>query len=296
MLQTRLWMGTILVLLTAGMLVVDQRLTPWFPFLFVFVLGLSLAACRELVGLLGNERRPQVGLLYVGVALLACCNWVVHEPQRHGWTGEPWSLVLAAFVALTLAVFLWEMATFQPDAGGTWREGGSVERMALTVWALGYLGLLPCFLVQTRWLYPANQAEKGSVALALLIFVPKGCDIGAYCTGRLLGRHKMTPLLSPNKTWEGAAGGLTFAVLTAAGIDRLGPVPLLRERWELELGFGVTLGAMGMLGDLAESLLKRDCRRKDASAAVPGFGGVLDIVDAVIFTAPVGYLWLVSLA
>jgi phosphatidate cytidylyltransferase len=122
--------------------------------------------------------------------------------------------------------------------------------------------------------------------------VPKCGDIGAYFTGRLLGRHRMTPVLSPKKTWEGAAGGLAAAVLAAIGIDRLGPEAGLRGDWVREVLFGLSLGVAGMFGDLAESLIKRDCRQKDASHVVPGFGGVLDVVDAVLFAAPVAYWWL----
>ena len=292
MLHTRLWMGTILVILTAGMLVLDQRLAPWYPFLFVFVLALSLAACQELVGLLG-ERRPQVALVFIGVLLLGTGNWWAHVPSQQGWNLDAWHVLLGTYVGLILLVFLWEMATYQPPGDGA--SAGSIERMARTLLAISYLGLLPCFLAQLRWLYPATLAVHGSVALALVIFVPKFCDIGAYTTGRLIGRHKMTPVLSPKKTWEGAVGGLVFAALTAIGIDRLGPAPLLKGCLGLEIGFGVSLGIAGMLGDLAESLIKRDCRQKDASAAVPGFGGVLDVVDAVIFAAPVGYLWLAAL-
>jgi phosphatidate cytidylyltransferase len=129
------------------------------------------------------------------------------------------------------------------------------------------------------------------MALALAAFVPKCCDIGAYSMGRLFGRHKMTPILSPKKTWEGAAGGLAAAVLVTMAMDRFGPA-LLHRNPALEIAFGLTVGLAGMLGDLAESLLKRDCARKDASSAVPGFGGVLDVVDAVIFAAPVAYTWL----
>ena len=297
MLQTRLWMGTVLVLLTAGMLVLDQWLAPWFPFLFVFVLGLSLAACQELVALLGNARRPQVPLLFAGVAVLgngklvgpgAAAIWLGSEPVEPDFGNirgaDPGGILLGN-----------GRLPATPDQGPN-PEGGSIERMARTLWVLAYLGLLPCFLAQARWLYPANQPAQGSVALALIIFVPKCCDIGAYGTGRLLGRHQMTPVLSPKKTWEGAAGGLTLGTLAAIGIDRLGPVPLLGKCLGQEIGFGVTLGGVGMFGDLAESLVKRDCRRKDASTVVPGFGGVLDVVDSVIFAAPVGYLWLRSLA
>lgn len=296
MLRTRLWMGAILVLVTVAMLLVDQRLAPWYPFLFLFVLGLSLAATYELVTLLGAARRLQTPLLYAAVALIASASWWAQVPLAHGLVGSPWQLILGSFAVLILAVFLQEMGTFQPPVEVSPPADGAVERMSRTVWAAGYLGLLPCFLSQVRWLYPANQGESGSVALALVIFVPKCCDIGAYVTGRLLGRHPMTPVLSPKKTWEGAAGGLILAAFAAFAIDRCGPAPVLRECLGLEIAFGVTLGVAGMLGDLAESLVKRDCRRKDASAAVPGFGGVLDVVDAVLFAAPVGYLWLVSLA
>jgi phosphatidate cytidylyltransferase len=178
----------------------------------------------------------------------------------------------------------------------TFREPGrSIERMARTSLAVAYLGLLPSFFAQIRWQYPTGS-PLGTTALALAIFVPKGCDIGAYFTGRLIGKHKMTPILSPKKTWEGAIGGLAFAALAAVGIDRLGPAAVLRANIAIEIAFGLTVGIAGMLGDLAESLIKRDCQQKDASQTVPGFGGVLDVVDAVIFAGPVAYLWYVVLA
>ncbi len=281
MLATRLWMGTVLIALAIGMLVFDQGLAPWYPFLFVFQLGLTLAACGEIIALLGPNRRPQIVSCFVGVALMVVANWAVQGGSR----AEAWVGLLGCFTALYLAVIVWEMAWFvSPDR--------SMERMALTWFIVGYLGLLPCFFAQLRWLYPPGN-DKGTAALALAIFVPKCCDIGAYFTGRLFGRHKMTPVLSPKKTWEGAAGGLVFAALTAIGINRFGPAPVIGQCLGCEIVFGVLVGTAGMLGDLAESLLKRDCQKKDASAAIPGFGGVLDVVDAVIFAAPVVYgcLW-----
>src|SRR5207247_9062161 len=107
--------------------------------------------------------------------------------------------------------------------------------------------------------------------------------------------HRMTPVLSPKKTWEGAAGGLATAIVVTIALNRLG-ANVLGECWGIEVAFGATVGAMGMLGDLAESLVKRDCQQKDASQALPGFGGVLDVVDAVIFAAPVAFAWLWLLA
>jgi phosphatidate cytidylyltransferase len=272
-------MGAILIALAVGMLALDQGLAPWYPFLFVFQLGLALLACFELVTLLGPNRRPQVLVCFVGVTILTLANWGVHV--RADNVAQAWFGLLAILTALHLAVFLWEMAWFvAPER--------SMERMALTWLVLGYLGLLPSFFAQLRWLYPAGD-PRGTAAVALAIFVPKCCDIGAYFTGKLIGRHRMTPVLSPKKTWEGAAGGLTLAALVAIAIDRWGPAPVLGSCVPCEIVFGVLVGATGMLGDLAESLIKRDCQQKDASHAVPGFGGVLDVVDAVIFAAPMVY-------
>jgi phosphatidate cytidylyltransferase len=278
MLRTRLIVGSLLIALTAGMLIADQYLEPWFPFLLVFVVGLSLAACRECLMLLGPQRSPQVPICYVGVLVLGLASCVIHLLG----SPNPWPWVVAILTGLVLIVFLYEMAHFEGS-------GRSVERMALTLWVVTYLGLLPCFFAQLRWMYSGSRASSGSIALALTIFVPKSGDTGAYFIGRLLGRHSMAPVLSPKKTLEGAAGGLAAAVLAAVLIDRLGPVPLLHKDWLLEIGFGLVLGLAGMLGDLAESLIKRDCQSKDAAHTVPGFGGVLDIVDAILFAAPAAY-------
>jgi len=282
MLRTRLWVGTLLILLAGGGLIVDQWFAPFYPLLFVLVLGLALAAGVELVHLPSAARRPCPWLCYGGLAALVASNWLAHVPPTAGLGLGPWPWVVGAFTALVLAAFLVEMATFQ-------QPGTSLLRIALAVWLVAYLGLLPSFLVQLRWF--GTSGTDGLMALFLAIFVPKCCDIGAYFTGRLLGRHLLTPVLSPRKTWEGAAGGLVVAAGAAVALDQLGPAKLLHHRWGVEIAFGVALGVAGMLGDLAESLLKRDCQRKDASQAVPGFGGVLDVVDAVLFAGPVAYLW-----
>jgi len=284
MLSTRLWMGTILVLLTLGMLLVDPYVPRWHPILCLFVIGLSLAGCAELLSLLGAERKPQRELCLAGVFGLGCANWLAHIPPTASWHVPAWNWIVGCLALVVLGVFLTEMATFR-------EPGRSLERMSLTLLVVCYLGLLPCFFAQQRWMHGPELPGHGTVALALTIFVPKCCDIGAYFTGRMVGRHRMTPVLSPKKTWEGAAGGLALAGGVAIGIDRLGPAPLLKENLGLELAFGLTVGLAGMLGDLAESLIKRDCERKDASQAVPGFGGVLDVVDAILFAAPVAYAW-----
>src|SRR5947209_16990181 len=113
MLRTRLWMGAVLVGLAVGVLVVDRLLPPWYPFLFVLLLGLSLAACFELLHLLGAARRPAPWLCYAGVAALVAANWLAHVPPTARLGPAPWSWVAGTLAAFVLAVFLVEMATFR---------------------------------------------------------------------------------------------------------------------------------------------------------------------------------------
>jgi phosphatidate cytidylyltransferase len=285
-------MGALLILLTGGVLIFDGQFAPWYPFLFALVGTLSLLGSYELLALLGPGRRPWPALCHVGVFALVCANWPAHVLSGGG---DPWRWVFFTFVGLVLLGFLAAMASFHPprDGEADSTRPDSLSRLSLLVFAFFYLGVLPGFLVQLRWptLVRAGDANRHAVvALALAIFVPKCCDIGAYFTGRFLGRRKMAPVLSPKKTWEGLAGGLALAALVAVAINRLGPV--LSGGDLTAACFGLTVGGAGVWGDLAESLIKRECRRKDASQVVPGFGGVLDVVDSIIYSAPVASLWL----
>ncbi len=281
MLRTRLWMGALLIALMAGVLILDRG--PWYPFLLALVLVIALAAAYELYHLL----RPAYGVrpwpILGGVLAVVLANWPAHL-----WGGDPWHYVAGTFAAVVLIAFLAEMAVFSTP-------GGAVVRIALAAWGAAYLGVLPSFLAQLRWL-PGSEGEgdsRGLAAVALAVFVPKCCDIGAYFTGRLLGRHRMAPVLSPKKTWEGMAGGLALSAGAAVAMNRLlSPRPLLLGSDLAAASFGLAVGGVGALGDLAESLLKRDCRRKDASQVVPGFGGVLDVIDSIVFAAPVAYGWI----
>jgi phosphatidate cytidylyltransferase len=279
-------MGAILIALTLAVLFVDGHFEPLFPFWFALVGSLSAIATFELLRLFKPGVRPFPMVCATGILALLLANWLPHQHDSLNKTVSAWPFIAGAFAGSVLLVFLVEMATFR-------EPGTAVTRMALGVWLLAYLGLLPSFLAQMRWL--SRQEEICRAAMVLTIFVPKCCDIGAYFTGRLIGMHKMSPILSPKKTWEGAAGGLGAAVLAAVLLDRLGPASILCENVAIEIGFGFTVGLAGMFGDLAESLIKRDCQTKDASHAVPGFGGVLDVVDAILFAAPVGYLWFAML-
>lgn len=296
MLRTRLWMGAILIALVVCVLRFDPP--PCYPFLLLLAIFLAVIGSIELYHLIGAAHGLPVELSGGAVLIVLLANWPARLwPELFG--RDPWFLILAAFALVVLVAFLVEMARFEPPAQATepcsaGPTANSVLRLALLAWMTAYLGLLPAFLVQLRW-PPMSAAEEGTAynaatALALTIFVPKCCDIGAYFTGRLLGRHPMTPVLSPKKTWEGLIGGLLLSAGVSVAINRLAPT--LRGGDVSAAGFGLVIGGVGALGDLAESLIKRDCRRKDASQVVPGFGGVLDVVDSIVFAAPVAYCWL----
>jgi phosphatidate cytidylyltransferase len=282
-LQARLWVGAVLIALASGALFLDRHLAPYYPCLLALVVVLGGLAAAELHALLAGQPRPPLWLTVGAAMAVLLANWAAHlAPARAG----PWEWVAGALVAVVLAGFLWEMTTFR-------EPGGVVARVAVLTLVAAYLGLLPSFLAQLRW-WPESGATapdlRAEAALALVFFVPKFCDVGAYFTGRYLGRHRMTPVLSPKKTWEGLAGGLLAAALTALLINRL-VHPVIGGDGDAAL-FGVAVGGAGVLGDLAESLVKRDGGHKDASATLPGFGGILDVVDSVLFAAPVAWWWL----
>ncbi|HEY1188004.1 MAG TPA: phosphatidate cytidylyltransferase [Gemmata sp.] len=285
MIRTRLWVGSLLALGAAGVLFGDSWLAgngfAWFPFLFAFLMLAGTLGSRELVRLFPAPQRPSEALVTSGVLLALLANWYpVIRLQFSARPASAWALLVFVFAGVVIAAFLLEMQRYTG-------EPGAVARLSLTTFAVAYLGLLPCFFAQVRWL--SRDADVSAVMLALVVFVPKGNDIGAFFTGTFLGRHKLTPLLSPKKTWEGLAGGMLTGSGVAVGLSFAAPI---FAHGALEAaGFGLLVGSAGVLGDLAESLIKRDCRAKDASERIPGFGGVLDVVDSVLFAAPVAYLW-----
>ena len=189
---------------------------------------------------------------------------------------------LLAIAAGVLIAFVGEMLRFK-------LPGGHLINLTGAVFAIVYVGLLGSFLVMLRIAY-------GVPALVSMIAVAKLCDVGAYTVGRLIGRHKMAPSLSPGKTIEGAVGGLAFAILGAwlsvAVLFPLATGEPSQTTWVGVVIYGLAVGLAGMLGDLAESLIKRDVMRKDSGTNVPGFGGFLDIYDSLLLAAPVAFgLW-----
>jgi phosphatidate cytidylyltransferase len=195
------------------------------------------------------------------------------------------ALFVAVFVVVVLLSFSAEMCRYR-------KPGGNIANVAGAIFALVYVGFMLTFAVQLRVWW-------GMAALASWIIVVKMGDIGAYTVGRLIGRHKMAPLISPGKTIEGAIGALAFACL-GSWLTFHWLVPILPSHlagpgpWWGWILFGLLVGTAGIIGDLFESLLKRDVGRKDSSDWLPGFGGVLDIIDSLLLSAPVAWFCWVS--
>lgn len=289
MLKYRLIAGTTMIALMVAVLVFDGRFAPYFPCLFLVTMLAGFTATWELQALLPEPWKPDRTSVVPGVLGILAANW--YEPIRKALPSElpafadAWQPVLLMLTLVSLCAFFHEM---YHRAGETNR----IPKIAFTLFAFVYLGLFPSFLLRLRWLDSAIDPLFGAWLLALVIFVPKGGDIGAYFTGRFLGRFPMAPKLSPKKTWEGFAGGLLASMLAAFGINLASGNVLFRYGVVEAAGFGLVVGIAGVLGDLAESMLKRDCGAKDAAKSIPGFGGFLDVVDSILFAAPVAYVWL----
>jgi phosphatidate cytidylyltransferase len=164
----------------------------------------------------------------------------------------------------------------------------AIVRMAGTLLATLYLGGLGWFLMAIRVKHSPHFIGSTSLVLMILIVV-KATDIGAYFGGRALGRHKLIPWLSPGKTWEGLLCGVIFSGIIGAIFSPhfLHHMPTV---WWKGFIISAVLGAIGQVGDLLESMMKRDAEVKDSGKIIPGFGGVLDVIDSPLLAAPFAYL------
>jgi phosphatidate cytidylyltransferase len=290
MLRTRLWIGAALVIMMVAVLYFDLFLAPFYPILAILIAVVGFLATVELRGLLPLALRPNSVLSILGVELVLVSPWLALCAFRLSPgtvtinVATHWSLYL--FAAVIGIGFLVEMAKFHgPD--------GAIGRLCGLTFLTAYLGLLTCFLTNLRWLEPLEGQSpwaRSTAAIILCILTPKVGDIAAFFTGRAVGQHPMSPVLSPKKTIEGAVGGIAGTTLFAMAVQMIEPVA--RGGVLSAMLLGAVLGVVGIFGDLAESLLKRDAKAKDASQAVPGFGGVLDVIDSILFCAPVAYCWL----
>lgn len=304
--QNRLIFGTLLIAVLAGLLYADARLgaaaaPAWLAsaglarldgaMVAGVMAALAMLGMRELRRLLAaaGHEVPLAWLWIAGTALVlapfAAANGDATDMTTRLLRDGQWSLglLVAGLAGGGLALLRRRKAA------------GGIAALSATAFTLIYLGVLPAYIVRLR----VFGGEAGLALLIYFIVTVKLCDIGAYFTGYFLGRHKLIEWLSPKKTIEGLAGGMAASTLFAVGASlaarQLGspdhgwaellPAP------GMAAVFGVLMALVGQLGDLLESLIKRDAGAKDSASAIPAFGGVLDVLDSPLLTAPLA-CWL----
>lgn len=279
MLGTRVVTAVVLLAVVGASLWVDS---PW-PFLALLALACG-GALWEWLRLTAPGAGAAVGAGVAMTLFTLACAWL--------WLGsgadmrtQVLSYGIAVRGVVPLAVLGWVLCAVPAVVRG--QTGGPAHHAGWTLFALpalfaAWVALAVLFL---------NFGALYVVTLMALVWV---ADIGAYFTGRALGRRKLAPRVSPGKTWEGAAGGLALAVAFTA----------LSAQWEGTFGYGLAagwglpaalawtlaLGAISIVGDLFESLLKRRAGRKDSSQLLPGHGGIFDRIDALLPVAPLALL------
>jgi phosphatidate cytidylyltransferase len=226
-----------------------------------------------------------------GIALAVAYCAGLHSFHLSGGQAPEWIDGLAVFAAVAGAFTL---QLRQPVRGLE-----SLQGVAFTV--LGFVYIVVFFNFAGRLIFitpdafavPGRVCESGALLLLWLLAVTKFTDMGAYLTGSLIGRHKLIPHVSPAKTWEGFAGALAFAQLAACALPWWSPQLLsVLGGWGHVITLGFILALLAVVGDLAESIVKRALDAKDSGRVLPGIGGALDLIDSVCFTAPALYFYL----
>ena len=266
----------------------------------------SIGCAGELVRLFEQDPNTPAPSRYVVVTgslvtvLISCVPMLWGDDRSPGPVAS--TIGSIGWVAVGLAVA--SSASFTVELLRFRTPGSATVRLALAVFGIAYAGGLMGFVIHLRLLAGGpwgDDGRWGMFALLSMLVVVKTNDIGAYFTGRQWGRTKMAPLLSPKKTWEGIAGGFVLsAVMTMLFLGPIAGACGLHTdqtlgRWFLGcLFYSIVVGIAGVSGDLAVSLLKRDAGLKNSSTWMPGFGGVLDLLDSILYAAPVAYLlWIV---
>ena len=174
------------------------------------------------------------------------------------------------------------------------RHDEPLQTMAYTLFGLLYVLWLFNFITKIVYVMPRSSsgAVTGQFYVLYLIAVTKFSDMGAYLTGSVIGRHLMVPQISAKKTWEGFFGALVFALLCSLALFKLMPGHLSVLTWTHATILGLLLGFAAVIGDLAESIIKRSTGVKDSGNLLPGIGGALDLLDSLLFTAPLLFFYL----
>lgn len=236
--------------------------------LFILVCIVITAAFFELSGLAEKSNLQLLLPVSIPACIMLAGCWF--------WS-QALTITVSKFVLLLLALSFLALIIYQYKKNGF---TGLLENCGAALFAIIYLGLLTSFILAIR-------IEFGVLYLLMFIFVVKYADVGAYFTGVLFGRHKFSPVISPGKTWEGLIGAIIFATIVACAFAAVFHIISIKGA----LVFGPLFAFIGQMGDLAESAIKRQAAQKDSAGTIPGFGGILDVIDSLLVSAVFAYLF-----
>jgi len=274
----RIIFGAVMIAVLSGLLWCEHNLLEgselWRGVPLTVVLAiLGVGAFRELSRMAaqsGVALLPTTGVICT-LTLASSPLWVRLVPAV---APDMMTLLLTVMGLGVLAIFIEQMARARIE--------DALRRVACTIFAVAYLGIGGAVLLNLRMAY------QGVGLLLMVLAAAKGTDMGAYFTGKAIGRHKLIPWLSPGKTWEGLIGGMAAGAGLSLLVRWLCDVTILCP-WQTVV-FGLVVGLFGQAGDLCESLLKRSAKVKDSGSVLPEFGGVLDILDSPLIAAPIAQL------
>jgi phosphatidate cytidylyltransferase len=289
MLGMRILVSACLVPFLIALFWFDMRTGSSAWFLFAFCIAVTVRNCFELTQLLSvRSMKPSFVTTATLSVVVICCGWL------HMWTAAPGSeFVLLSSLGAIAAGLIFAFCMLMLRECIVYREpGNSMESLGANAVTVLYAGGLLAMTSQFRW-FPDSAIAY--YALAATILAVKCGDIGAYSFGRLWGKKKMAPRLSPGKTWMGSVGAVVGSLIGGMSWLYFGgalfessprPSSLLNAA-----ACCMFLGVVGLIGDLCESLIKRDCGKKDSAALMPGFGGLLDLLDSALFAGPFALAW-----
>lgn len=228
----------------------------------------------------GHKVFKQSGLFCGALVFANSWYFLIHQPGHARFVHFGGELVL---VFALLGAFIRLVVMPKPQ-----RE--PITTAALTLLGLLYVPFLLNFLALLAFT-PGNP-EQNRFLFIYLLAVTKFSDVGAYVIGSLFGRHKMIPSISPGKTWEGFAGAILTSLAISVGLTYAMGARVQAISFTDSIILGLLLPLVSVVGDLAESVVKRDASIKDSGRSIPGIGGALDLIDSILFTAPVLYFYL----
>jgi phosphatidate cytidylyltransferase len=251
-------------------------------FLLIGVIG--MLALWEFYTMLDNKKLPNfkiIGMICGGTFICGSFYYFSRAGSMQSYDFE--EVVLVLFMMVVFGRQMFERT----------RDISPLETMSFTLFGLLYVLCLFNFMTKIVYVVPHQPGHPtGHFYVLYLVVVTKFSDMGAYLTGSLAGRHPMVPHISPKKTWEGFYGALAFSLFGSYGMRAMMPHTLsLLSYWNCTV-LGLMLGLAAIIGDLAESIIKRSCGVKDSGSMLPGIGGALDLIDSLLFTAPLLFFYM----